>query len=117
MKHCKIIIIGLLFILGSSFVPEHHGWANYDRNKVHDYTGEIVEFTFENPHATARVKDKNKTWFVVLAPTSRMESRGVPVDKLKKGSSLRVVGYEHKEKKDEMRAERIFVDGEKFELR
>jgi hypothetical protein len=63
------------------------------------------------------VKDKNKTWLVILAPTSRMESRGVPTDKIKKGSSLRVVGYPHKEGKDEMRAERIFVDGTKYELR
>ena len=117
MKQCKIIIAGLLFMVATSFAPDHHGWANYDQNKVLDYTGTIEEFTFENPHATAKVNDNKKTWFVVLAPTSRMESRGVPVDKLKKGSTLRVVGYPHKEIKDEMRAERIFVNGVKFELR
>jgi hypothetical protein len=36
---------------------------------------------------------------------------------IKKGSSLRVVGYPHKEIKDEMRAERIYVGDKKFELR
>jgi len=117
MKQCKFILAGLLFIVATSFSPDHHGWANYDQNKVLDFMGNIEEFTFENPHATAKVNDKKKTWFVVLAPTSRMQSRGVPVDKLKKGSSLRVVGYPHKEIKNEMRAERIFVDEDKFELR
>jgi hypothetical protein len=113
-----MIVLPVLFVLAAfAFRPLHHGWANYDQNKVLDYTGTVEEFTFENPHATAKVNDKKKTWFVVLAPTSRMESRGVPVDKLKKGSSIRVVGYPHKEIKDEMRAERIFVDGNKYELR
>jgi hypothetical protein len=46
-----------------------------------------------------------------------MESRGVPSDKIIKGSKLRVVGYPHKKEKNEMRAERIFVDNVKFELR
>lgn len=117
MKQCKFILAGILFVIATSFAPDHHGWANYDQNKVLDFKGKIEEFTFENPHATARVKDKKKIWLVVLAPTSRMQSRGVPVDKLKKGSVLHVVGYPHKEKKNELRAERIFVDGAKFELR
>lgn len=104
-------------IIAVAFTPLHHGWANYDQTKVLDYTGTIEAFKFENPHATARVKDKDKIWFVILAPTSRMASRGVPDDKIKKGSKLRVVGYPHKEIKNEMRAERIFVDGKKFELR
>lgn len=113
-----MVFLPVIFICAAfAFRPLHHGWANYDQNKVLDYTGTVESFTFENPHASARVKDKEKTWFVVLAPTSRMESRGVPLDKIKKGSSLRVVGYPHKQIKDEMRAERIYVDGNKYELR
>ena len=107
----------LVFLLCASFTYFHHGWSNYDQDKTLDYTGTIEEFTFENPHALAKVKEKNKTWTVFLAPTSRMQSRGVPTDKLAKGNQVRVVGYPHKEIKDEMRAERIFINGQKYELR
>ncbi|MEJ7740934.1 MAG: DUF6152 family protein [Chitinophagaceae bacterium] len=113
----KNISAVLLFVSCIAFTPFHHGWADYDQTKVLDYTGTVQEFTFENPHALAKVKNKNKTWTVYLAPTSRMRDRGVPNDKLAKGSSVRVVGYPHKEVKDEMRAERIFIDKTKYELR
>lgn len=114
LRNSLLVVFVLSFL---SFRPLHHGWADYNQKDTLDYTGIVQEFTYENPHATARVKQKNKTWFVVLAPTSRMESRGVPIDQLKKGASVRVVGYPHKKIKGEMRAERIFVDGVKFELR
>ncbi|HEX8677347.1 MAG TPA: hypothetical protein VF700_09010, partial [Segetibacter sp.] len=65
----------------------------------------------------AKVKHKNNTWLVILAPVSRMEARGVSADMLKKGATIRVVGYPHKEIKDEMRSERIFINGNKYELR
>jgi hypothetical protein len=91
MKKWQLLVVVSIVLLAVSFKPFHHGCA--------------------------RVKDKNKTWLVILAPTSRMESRGVPSDKIVKGSKLRVVGYPHKKIKDEMRAERIYVDNVKFELR
>lgn len=110
-------IVIFLFVLCASFTAFHHGWADYDQEKALDYTGTVQEFTFENPHALAKVKQDNKIWTIYLAPTSRMESRGVPTAKLAKGNQLRVVGYPHKEVKNEMRAERIFIDGKKYELR
>jgi hypothetical protein len=58
-----------------------------------------------------------KLWTVILAPVTRMEARGVTAEMIKKGTSVQVVGYPHKEIKDEMRAERIFVNGTKYELR
>lgn len=117
MNVFKIASLALFFFLGTAFAPLHHGWADYDQTKVLDYTGTIEESKYENPHATAKIKEKDKTWFVVLAPPSRMQERGATADMLKKGGSLRVVGYPHKTKKDEMRAERIFIDGKKVELR
>ena len=117
MNQYKKGICAILILASMAFSTYHHGWSNYDQEKVLDYTGTVEEFTFENPHATAKVTDKNKTWLVILAPTSRMETRGVPIDKIKKGSQLRVTGYPHKEIKNEMRAERIYVDGTKYELR
>lgn len=111
-------IFAILFVsLCVSFTPSHHGWANYDQNKTLDYTGTIQSSVYENPHATIKVKQDKKVWTVVLAPVTRMRDRGVTADMVKSGSSLRIVGYPHKEIKDEMRAERIFINGTKYELR
>ena len=112
----SFVIISAVFVC-SAFESFHHGWANYDQNTTLDYKGVVQELVYENPHATAKVKDKKKVWTVILAPISRMEARGVTAAMIKKGSTIQVVGYPHKEIKDEMRAERIFVDGKKFELR
>jgi hypothetical protein len=117
MNFSKILPLVLLAWLCAAFVPFHHGWAHYDQNTVLDYTGTIQQATYENPHAMAKVTDKNKTWTVVLAPVSRLQDRGVTADMLKKGTSVRVVGYPHREIKDEMRAERIYINGNKYELR
>jgi hypothetical protein len=100
-----------------SFWPLHHGWANYNQNKTLDYKGTIAELVYENPHATAKIKTQKKTWTVILAPVSRMEARGVTSGMLKEGGIIRVVGYSHKKIKNEMRAERIFVNEKKYELR
>lgn len=117
MKVTRNIVLAGLLLLLAAFQPFHHGWADYDQEKVLDYTGTVQMATFENPHAIAKVKDKDKTWTVVLAPVSRLQERGVTAAMLKKGTSLRVVGYPHREIKDEMRAERIYINGSKYELR
>ena len=117
MTYLKNLCLSIIFFSCVAFVPLHHGWANYDQNKTLDYTGIIQESAYENPHASAKVKHKNKVWTVILAPVSRMEARGVTADMVKKGMTIQVVGYPHKEIKDEMRAERVFIDGKKFELR
>jgi hypothetical protein len=117
MIFAKNMSLALVFLLCIAFKSFHHGWANYDQEKVLDYTGTIQESVYENPHVMARVKQKDKSWTVVLAPVSRMNSRGVTAGMLKKGTTIKVVGYPHKEISDEMRAERIFIEGKKYELR
>ncbi|HKH62489.1 MAG TPA: DUF6152 family protein [Flavitalea sp.] len=117
MTYIKSICLVIAILVCSAFEPLHHGWANYDQEKTLDYKGTVQKLIYENPHATAKVKEKNKVWTVILAPLTRMEARGLNADMIKKGSTIQVVGYPHKEIKDEMRAERIFVNGEKYELR
>ena len=107
----------LTLLVAVSFTFPHHGWAEYDQEKTLDFTGTIKELIYENPHALIKINEKKKVWLVYLAPVSRMQARGVTEDMVKKGNSIRVVGYPHKKVKDEMRAERIFVGETKFELR
>jgi hypothetical protein len=117
MNSVKITGLMLFFFVSTAFTFFHHGWANYDQEKRLDYTGVIQQATYENPHATAKVNFKDKTWTVVLAPTSRMQERGVTAAMLKKGTTIRVIGYPHREEKNEMRAETIFLQDKKYEMR
>lgn len=117
MIYLKNTTLTLLFILSLSFGFFHHGWANYDQTKVLDFETTIDESTFGNPHTMAKVMYQNEPWTVYLAPASRMTDRGLSAEMIKKGTKVRLVAYPHKTEKGEMRAERIYVNGEKYELR
>ena len=95
----------------------HHGWSTYDEAKPMTLTGKIVESHYENPHAHIRIDAGGKRWLAVLAPVSRMEARGATSDKVAVGREVTLVGYASKEKPDELRAERITMDGKTVELR
>lgn len=117
MAYLKNLSLLFVFVLCASFTFFHHGWANYNQDKELDFKTTIESIVYENPHALAKVKYKEKTWTIYLAPTSRMTDRGLTADMIKKGATVRIVAYPHKTVKTEMRAERIYVDGEKYELR
>jgi len=108
-----------LFVLVAlfSFAPLHHGWSSYDQTKTLNFTGKILEVGYENPHGMIKLEVKKKNWTVVLAPPTRMESRGLTKEMLKVGATATVVGYPHLKIKDEMRAERITIDKKTTELR
>ncbi|AEI81114.1 hypothetical protein CNE_2c21650 [Cupriavidus necator N-1] len=95
----------------------HHGWSTYDETRPLTLTGKIVESHYENPHAHIRIDAGGKRWLAVLAPVSRMEARGATADKVAVGREVTLVGYASKEKADELRAERITMDGKTVELR
>lgn len=98
----------------------HHGWSSYDASKTLNFTGVIRESGYSNPHGTIRLElndGSGKVWLVVLAPPSRMNTRGLKQEMLKAGTTATVVGYPHRTKADEMRAERITIDGKTVELR
>jgi hypothetical protein len=117
MKYLKYSFLLTAFLLTASFISFHHGWADYNQDKVLDFKTVIEESIYENPHGLAKVKYQDKIWTVYLAPTSRMTDRGLTADMIKAGTAVRLVAYPHKTKKTEMRAERIYVGGEKYELR
>jgi uncharacterized protein DUF6152 len=95
----------------------HHGWSEYDSSKTLKLTGKIVESGYEHPHGHIRFEAPGKTWNVILAPPSRMERRGLEKAMLKPGASVTVEGYANRDKPEELRAERIIIDGKAIELR
>jgi hypothetical protein len=98
-------------------VLAHHGWSEYDSSRALKLTGKIIESGYEHPHGHVRLETPGKTWNVVLAPPSRMERRGLEKAALKPGTIATVEGYPNREKTEELRAERISIEGKTTELR
>ena len=112
----RIVAAGMLGLLAGP-AAAHHGWSGYDASQVLTLSGVIRESGYEHPHGHLRLEVPGKTWQVVLAPPSRMERRGLPADALRAGATVSVVGYPSRTDPEEMRAERISVDGRTVELR
>ena len=116
MKRTFAFLAGLALLSGGAAVA-HHGWGSYDADHPVTVTGQILTSKYENPHATVTVQGKDKVWTVTLAPTFRMNGRGVSDKMVAKGKTVTAFGYPSMVEKDEMRAERITVDGKTFEMR
>jgi hypothetical protein len=95
----------------------HHGWSSYDATKVVKLTAPLTGVTWGNPHGGAKVNYQGKAWDVVLAPTARMEARGLTQAMLTSGKPVTLEGYPRKDGVPEMRIERITVNGTVVELR
>ncbi|VVO34085.1 DUF6152 family protein [Pseudomonas fluorescens] len=109
--------LGFSSLLVASAVFAHHGWSEYDSSKTLQLDGTIEESGYAHPHGFVRLKTDDKIWNVVLAPPSRMENRGLSREMLSVGKRAMVVGYQNRNKSDELRAERITVDNKTTELR
>ncbi len=117
-RYLLMTLIAGVVLAGTALA--HHGWANYDETKTLNLTGVIRESGYSHPHGFVRLQvegDQGKVWYVVLAPPTRMEGRGLTREMLKVGTTATVVGYPHKKTADEMRAERITISGKTTELR
>jgi hypothetical protein len=111
-------IVALLLFAGlAGPAIAHHGWGSYDAAKPITVSGPILTSRFENPHATVTVRGQDKVWTVTLAPTSRMVSRGAGAELVAVGKTIAAYGYPSTHETDEMRAERITVDGKTVEMR
>ena len=114
----RIIAVAAL-VFAASAVPgaAHHGWSGYDSTRELTLTGVIREAGYEHPHGHVRLEVSGKVWSVVLAPPTRMDRRGLPASMLRVGVTATVVGYPHRSVADELRAERITIDGKTVALR
>lgn len=95
----------------------HHGWSSYDSTKVIKANGQFKTVSWTNPHGSATMNWKGKLWQVVLAPTSRMEARGLTPAMISPGKKISLVAYPRRDGAAEMRVERITAGGKTVELR
>jgi hypothetical protein len=113
MKHVLFAVLTVVPLSAGA----HHGWSEYDATKPLKFSGKVVESGYEHPHGHVRLETPGKTWQVVLAPPSRMERRGLEKGALKPGATVTVEGYANRDKPEELRAERISINGKTIELR
>ncbi len=111
----RIPFLAALLFATAAFA--HHGWSEYDADKPLTLTGTIAQSGYTQPHGYVELKTADKSWHVVLAPPSRMESRGLARDMLVAGGQATVYGYPHRTKAGELRAERITIKEKTVELR
>jgi hypothetical protein len=95
----------------------HHGWSSYDATRTLTVKAPLTAVTWGHPHGGAKVVWQKRTWDVVLAPVSRMESRGLTRAMLAPKKVVTLVGYPRKDGTAEMRIERVIVNGKTIELR
>jgi len=111
MRRLVVMATGAALLAVAAGASAHHGWSEYDATKALTVTGAVVEAGYDNPHGFVRLKAGERILRVILAPPSRMESRGLPRGALKPGVNVTVVGYPHRKDALEMRAERISLPG------
>jgi hypothetical protein len=116
MLRARLIAFALAVLLPPAALS-HHGWSEYDSSRTLTLTGTIEQAGYEHPHGFVHLTVDGKHWVAVLAPPSRMESRGLPRADLVPGAKVTLVGYPNRNKPEEMRAERITIGGRTVELR
>jgi Family of unknown function (DUF6152) len=107
----------LVFGLTGGIAVAHHGWGSYDASKIMTVDAAVASLEWQNPHVHLGVNHDGAVWELVLAPPFRMHARGLSPEMIKVGTRVSVEGYPSTRVEHEMRAERIRVDGQTFELR
>lgn len=95
----------------------HHGWNSFDQSKVLDLTAPVVRSTYANPHGTLLLAREGQELTIELAPTSRMQARGLAPEDVAPGKVVRVHAYENTANPRLFRAEWVEVNGRRVELR
>ncbi len=117
MGRTTIFATALAFLAGTAPAAAHHGWGGYDSSKTVSLTGTVQSIAYSNPHAALKLEAGGKVWDIVLAPITRMSSRGLPDGAVKAGQTVTVEGYVSRSEPAELRAETITVDGKSVPLR
>ena len=107
------------FLLCSFYLQAmaHHGWSEYDQTNLVKFSGAVTQSGYEHPHGFITLSLGERTLTAVLAPPFRMENRGLTPANIAVGAQVVVEGYINRSKPNELRAERIIVNGKAIELR
>ena len=95
----------------------HHGWSSYDAERTMRPTAQVLDSSWGSPHGAIVIAINDQRWDVVLAPVTRMQTRGLAEADIAVGRTVTVEGYPRRDGSREIRAERIIAGGKTVELR
>ncbi len=110
-----VLAAGIVAVPGAALA--HHGWGGFDSSKVLDHTGPVARSTYANPHGTLFMQKDGQELTIELAPTSRMQARGLSADDIAAGKTVRVYAYQNRGNPRVYRAEWVEAGGKRVELR
>ena len=113
----KAIVSVLTLALTPLAAHAHHGWGSYEASSPLTIEAPVETAVWENPHGALTLPHEGEMWHITLAPPSRMQMRGLSPELLQPGTVVAAHGYPSRRNPNEMRAERLIVDGETYELR
>ncbi len=116
-RAASVCTLACAWVAMAATLLAHHGWGEYDSRKPVTLSGIIKTSGYENPHAFVDIEVDGTTWHAVLAPPSRMQARGVGRDQLQTSATVTVIGFPHKTRSTEMKAEQIRVGGKTTYIR
>ncbi len=94
----------------------HHGWT-WAEDVNAELTGTVAAAKLGNPHGELTLTVDGANWIVEVGQPWRNERAGLTDDMLAKGVKLTVSGHKHVDpKKNVFKAERVYIDGRKFDL-
>jgi hypothetical protein len=94
----------------------HHGWE-WAEEANSEITGQIVAAKLGNPHGELTLDVNGVKWVVEVGQPWRNAQAGLKDEMLVKGVTLTVSGHRHTDpNKKVFKAERVGIDGKKFDL-
>ena len=113
-RHC---LTGLLLMgagLGVAFA--HHGWRWTDDGQF-ELTARVEKAVLGNPHGVLTMDAEGSKWLVEVGQPWRNERAGLSNEMMARGVTLTIVGNRSSDPKEKrMKAERIVIEGKKFDL-
>jgi hypothetical protein len=115
-RRALLALPALALLGGAAFA--HHGWGSFDSSQVLDYAAPVVRSSFANPHGVVVLARNGAELTVELAPTGRMEARGLAAADIAPGKRVRVHAYRNRSNERLFRAEWIETEaGKRVQLR
>jgi Family of unknown function (DUF6152) len=115
-RFLRLLACAAMAIAASLPAFAHHGWT-WAEDVDSELTGTIVAAKLGNPHGELTLTVDGANWIVEIGQPWRNERAGLKDAMLVKGVKLTVAGHKHIDpKKKVFKAERVFIDGKKFDL-
>jgi hypothetical protein len=111
-----LVVAGIIGTATPMLAWAHHGWSWAEQGNS-EITGVIVDARLGNPHGELTIDVGGERWVVEVGQPWRNERAGLKDEMLARGVKLTVSGHRHADPKMRVfKAERVFIDGKRFEL-